>query len=128
MTARCTGGPGSRGRPLPEKYPTSMVIPALVDGDRPRLIGTRRDHLYVNTLDEPQFLLSKELNPKTYWSASSVTGEFAVLPPAFQTGRAPVPFRGQGMSSPAWAGKQKDERTGADSASSGYRSTNGGSQ
>ena len=78
---------------LPEKYPTSMVMPALVDGDRPRLIGSVLDHLYVNTLDGPQFLLSKELNPKTYWSASSVTGEFAYCHRLFKQGGLPVPFR-----------------------------------
>ena len=66
-------------------------MPALVDGDRPRLIGSVLDHLYVNTLDGPQFLLRKELNPKTYWSASSVTGEFTYCHRLIQTGRPPGP-------------------------------------
>jgi len=92
---------------MTEKYPQSTHMPALVDGDRFRIIGSVSDQLYVNTFQSLQFFLTKRDTPYTEWSISSTSGEFTYCHKYYRAGGIPVPWR-TGNVMAGWAGKQND--------------------
>lgn len=94
---------------IPENFSQSTYVhmPALIDGDRFRIIGPVSDQLWVNTFQSLQFLFSKKDTPYTDWSGSSTSGEFTYCHKYYRAGGIPVPWR-PGDVIASWAGKQND--------------------